>query len=158
MKSFSAKIQVISINPYVLLPATLLKYIFQKVGKNKGAIPVKLKVGGHSFIQNLVKYSGKWRLYLNGPMRKAAAKDVGDTIDIKIDYDPAERTTPIHPRLRRALKENKEASASCNKLGPSRQKEILGYINNLKSEESLEKNIKRTIAQLTGEQHMGRVN
>lgn len=159
MKSFSAKIQVIGINPYVLIPATILEYIFQRAGRDKGAIPIKLKIGGETFIQNLVKYSGKWRLYLNGPMRKAARKNVGDTIDIKIDYDPVKRTTLIHPRLRSALRENKEASASFNKLSPSRQKEILRYINSLKSEESVEKNIQRVISHLRGKQSfVGRKN
>ena len=150
MKSFSAKIQIIGINPYVLLPSSLLKYIFQKAGKDKGAIPVKLKIGGEDFIQNLVKYSGKWRLYLNGPMRKAVSKDVGDTIKIKIDFDAKERTTPIHPKLKKAFKENREAKAAFDKLSPSRQKEILRYINNLKSEETVDKNIQRAIAHLTG--------
>jgi len=148
MKSFSAKIQIIGVNPYVLLPAGLLKYIFQKAGKDKGAIPVKLKIGKEDFIQNLVKYSGKWRLYLNGPMRKAAGKDVGDMIEIKIDYDSKERTTPMHSKLKKVFKENKEAKAAFDKLSPSRQKEILRYINNLKSEESVEKNIKRAIDHL----------
>jgi len=153
MKTFSAKILIIGVNPYVLLPPGLLKYIFEKAGKNKGAIPVKLKIGGENFIQNLVKYSGKWRLYLNGPMRKAAGKEVGDMIDIKIDYDPKERTTPMHPKLQKAFKENKEAKTTFDKLSPSRQKEILRYINFLKSEETVDKNIKRAIGYLTGKQN-----
>ena len=78
MKSFSAKVNIIGVNPYVLLPASVLKYIFKKAGKDKGAIPVQLKIGDKHFIQNLVRYSGKWRLYLNTPMRIAANKDVGD--------------------------------------------------------------------------------
>src|SRR5436190_10164256 len=134
MKSFSSKIYIIGINPYVLLPSVLLKYIFQKGGKDKGAIPVQLKIGDKDFIQNLVKYSGKWRLYLNGPMRKAAGKDVGDTISIQIDFDRRPRTTPIHPKLKKAFKENAEAKKAFEKLSPSRQKEILRYINLLKSE------------------------
>ena len=149
MKSFSAKIQIIGVNPYVLLPSTLLRYIFQKAEKDKGAIPVQLKIGGKDFIQNLVKYSGKWRLYLNGPMRKAAGKDVGDTIEIQIDFDPKPRTTPIHPKLKKAFIENPTAKNAFEKLSPSRQKEILRYINFLKSEESVDKNIKRAIAHLT---------
>ena len=148
MKRFSAKIQIIGVNPFVLLPASLLKDIFQKAGKDKGAVPVQLKIGGKDFIQNLVKYSGKWRLYLNTPMRKAARKDVGDAIDIQIDFDPKPRTTPVHPKLNKAFKENKEAKAAFEKLSPSRQKEILRYINFLKSEESVEKNIQRAIAHL----------
>lgn len=159
MKSFSAKIQIIGINPYVLVPSTILKYIIQKAGKDKGAIPVKLKIGGESFIQNLVKYSGKWRLYLNGPMRKATGKDVGDTIEIKIDHDPNERTTPMHPKLKSALNQNKEAKAAFDNLSQSRQKEILRYINFLKSEESVDKNIQRVISHLRGKQSfVGRKN
>lgn len=148
-KSFSAKIQIIGVNPYVLIPASILKYIFQKAGKDKGAIPIKLKIGGENFIQNLVKYSGKWRLYLNGPMRKAAGKDVGDTIDVQIDFDAKPRTTPVHPKLKKVFKENKQAKEAFDKLRPSRQKEILRYINFLKSEESVDKNIQRAITHLT---------
>jgi len=148
MKSFSAKILIIGVNPYVLLPSALLRYIFQKAGKDKGAIPVQLKIGDKDFIQNLVKYSGKWRLYLNGPMRKTAGKDVGDTIDIQIDFDPKPRTTPVHPKLQKAFKENAEAKKIFEKLSPSRQKEILRYINFLKSEESVDKNVQRAIAHL----------
>ena len=152
MKFFSAKIQIIGVNPYVLVPASLLKYIFQKAEKDKGAIPVQLKIGGKDFIQNLVKYSGKWRLYLNGPMRNAAGKDVGDTIDIQIDFDAKPRTTPVHPKLKKAFKENHSAKKGFEKLSPSRQKEILRYINFLKSEESVDKNVQRAISHLAGRQ------
>jgi len=152
MKSFLAKIQIIGVNPYVLLPAPLLKYIFQKAGKDKGAIPIKIKIGDKDFIQNLIKYSGKWRLYLNTPMRKAADKDVGDTIEIQIDFDPKPRTTPMHLKLKKALKENPEAKAAFEKLSLSRQKEILRYINFLKSPESVDKNIQRAVSHLMGKQ------
>ena len=150
MKPFSAKIQIIGINTYGLMPAALLKYIFQKAGKDKGAIPVKLKIGGEDFIQNLVKYSGKWRLYLNGPMRNPAGKDVGDIIDIQIDFDTNPRTTTIHPNLEKVFKENSKAKKAFKRLSPSRQKEILRYINSLKSEESVDKNVQKAIAQLAG--------
>lgn len=150
MKSFSAKINIIGVNPYVLLPASVLKYIFKKAGKDKGAIPVQLKIGDKDCIQNLVRYSGKWRLYLNTPMRIAANKEVGDKIEIEIDFDPKPRTIPMHPRLKKAFKENKEVKKAFDKLSPSRQKEILKYINSLKSEESVDKNIQKAIAHLTG--------
>lgn len=152
MKSFSAKIHIIGVNPYVLLPASLLKYIFQKAGKDKGAIPIKLKIAGKHFIQNLVKYSGKWRLYLNTPMRRTAGKDVGDTIKIEIDFDTTKRITPVHAELKKILSKNKEAGNAFDKLSPSRQKEILSYINNLKSKESIDRNIKKLTSHLTGQQ------
>ena len=149
METFSTKIKIVGINPYALPASPVLEYLFQKAGKGKGAIPVQLKIGGKDFIQNLVKYSGKWRLYLNGPMRKAAGKDVGDIIDIQIDYDSKPRTTPIHSKLKKAFKENSTAKKAFEKLSPSRQKEIMRYINFLKSEESIDKNVQRAIAHLT---------
>ena len=134
MLSFKAKIEIIGINPYVLLPEKVLLTVFKQAGKDKGAIPVKGKIEGHDFIQNLVKYSGYWRLYLNTPMRNACNKDVGDKVTIEIEFDPIERTTLMHTKLQEALKENKKAKKVFDSLPPSRQKEITRYINFLKTE------------------------
>ena len=148
MKSFKAEIQIIGINPYVLVPAGVLKMVFAEAGKDKGAIPVKISLDGHSFIQTLVKYSGKWRLYLNTPMRQAAGKDVGDTIEVKIEFDPVERANPVHPKLQKALLKNVKAKEVFDSLAPSRRKEIIRYINNLKTEDSVNKNIEKAILNL----------
>lgn len=123
----------------------MLKYLFEKAAKEKGYIPVYLIISNQKFIQNLVKYSGKWRLYLNTPMRKTAGKDVGDVIQINIEYDGEKRTTPMHEKFEWALNKNKKAKDCFNNLAPSKQKEILRYLNNLKTEESITKNIKRAI-------------
>lgn len=156
---FSARKYKIGVNPYVQVPAKLLNQIFKQANKNKGSIPVKLIINNKAFIQNLVKYSGKWRLYLNGPMRKVAGKDVGDTIEIDIVFDEAQRITPMHPKLEAALQKNKKANTLFISLPPSRQKEIKRYINSLKTEEAIDKNIKRAIAFLSGkERFIGRDN
>jgi uncharacterized protein YdeI (YjbR/CyaY-like superfamily) len=90
-------------------------------------------------------------------MRKIAGKDVGDTIEIDIEFDAAERITPMHPKLEKALHQNKKAKKVFEQLPPSRQKEILRYINFLKSEESINRNIKRAINFLLGkERFIGR--
>ncbi|MFT4155772.1 DUF1905 domain-containing protein [Parafilimonas sp.] len=157
MKSFSAEIFIIGINPYVSVPDDILQYLFKKAGKEKGHIPVLLVINKQNFIQHLVKYRGEWRLYLNMPMRKAAGKDVGDTITIKIGFDGTERTTPMHVQFEAALKKNKKAAAVFNSRPPSMQKEILRYLNNLKTEEALHKNVQRAINFLLGkERFIGR--
>jgi uncharacterized protein YdeI (YjbR/CyaY-like superfamily) len=145
MNRFSAKIQLIGINPYVLLPAKTLNALFKQAGKGKGKIPVKIKIDGHEFIQTLIKYSGHWRLYLNTPMRKAAKKEVGDKAVFEIEFDPAKRIVPAHPKLTTALKENPAAKKVFDGLPPSRRGEIIRYISNLKTEEAIDKNIKRAL-------------
>ena len=145
MKSFTAEIFIIGINPYVFVPDDILQYLFKKAGKEKGHIPVRLIINKQKFIQHLVKYAGEWRLYLNLPMRKAAGKDVGDIINIKIDFDATKRITPMHSKFESALNKNKKAKDRFNSLSPSLQKEILRYINNLKTEASVNRNIERAI-------------
>lgn len=150
--AFKAKINIIGINPYVLLPASVLKEIFKQAGKDKGPIQVKGKLNAYPFIQTLVKYSGKWRLYLNTPMRKGANADVGDTVNLEVKFDAKQRTIAMHPKFEAALNKNNKAKLAFEKQSPSRQKEIIRYINSLKTEESVDRNIKRAIQFLIGKE------
>ncbi len=150
MLSFSARIQIIGINPYVLLPVKVLNALFEQAGKDKGPIPVSGKLGGHAYKQTLVKYAGKWRLYLKTPMRPNAGIDTGDMAHFEIEYDPAERKIAMHPKLKAALSKNKEAAKVLKQLPPSRQKEIIRYIANLKTEATVDKNVERAIQFLIG--------
>ncbi|AOW10030.1 DUF1905 domain-containing protein [Flavobacterium gilvum] len=155
--TFSAEIFIIGVNPFVFLPDVVLESIFRDANKNKGKIPVKIKIEGHEFIQTLIKYSGHWRLYLNTPMRKMAKKEVGDTANFEIAFDPEERVIPMHPKLSKALKENPEAQNIFDSLRPSLQLEIVRYISFLKTEESIDKNVLRAVKFLLGkERFIGR--
>ena len=151
MKSFSAKIAKIGINPYVSVPQDVLDSIFEQAGKARGPIPVRGTVNGNPFIQTLVRYQGAWRLYINGMMREAAGIDVGDQADIQLEFDPTPRVEPIHPKLASALAKNRTAQTAFEQLIPSRQKEILRYLSSMKTEESLERNIEKILRHLMGE-------
>ena len=156
-KAFKAEIKIIGINPFVFVSEEALNYIFHQSGKNKGQLPVKMKIDGHEFKQTLVKYAGDWRLYLNTPMRKAAGKDIGDTATFEIEFDTEERTISINPKLVQALAENKQAKDVFDGLAPHLQKEIIRYIANLKTEESIDRNVKKAIHFLLGkERFIGR--
>ncbi|MES2893758.1 MAG: YdeI/OmpD-associated family protein [Bacteroidota bacterium] len=157
MNQFSARIFKIGINPYVIPPVRVLNYLFKQCGKEKGPIPVTVTLNTIRFPQNLVRYAGRWRLYLNNPMRQALQKDVGDTISAVIDFDPEPRTNPMHPGLKLALQNNPEAQKVFDTLIPSYQKEIIRYINNLKTPATVEKNIAKAIQHLLGkERFVGR--
>jgi hypothetical protein len=150
MLKFKAKIEIIGVNPFVFLPDRVLHQIFIQAGKNKGKIPVRIKIAGHEFTQTLIKWSGAWRLYLNTPMRKAAKKDVGDVANFEIAYDPVERVFPIHPKFEKALLENKEAKTVFDSLRPSLQLEINRYFSFLKTESSVDRNVTKAIQFLLG--------
>lgn len=154
---FSAEIYIIGINPYVFIPKTYLNYLFERSKKEKGKIPVTIKIDGHSFKQTLIKYAGHWRLYLNTPMRKAAGKEVGDMATFEIDFDPEPREIFAHPKLVEALNKNRKAKEAFDLLAPYLQKEIIRYIANLKTEESINRNVIKAIQFLLGnERFIGR--
>ena len=155
MKSFAAKIQIIGINPYVSLPQSVLEALFKQAGRSKGPIPVRGTLNGKQFTQTLVKYRGAWRLYLNTPMRRDAGIDVGDEAIVGIEFDPKPRIVPMPPEFAQALSKSREARAAFAKLAPSRQREILRYLNSLKTDESLVRNIEKVIQFLSGRRPKG---
>jgi hypothetical protein len=146
--SYSARIEIIGINPFVHVPAPVLAAIFADAGKSRGPIPVRGTIEGEPFVQTLVRYQGAWRLYLNGPMRVAAGVDVGDLAHLEVVFDPASRVVPTDPALARALSGDRAAKRAFEALSPSRKKEISRYLGALKSEVTRARNIERVLAHL----------
>ncbi len=144
---FAATIGITGVNPYVDVP--------EPISRNLGGrrhIPVAMTIDGHPFAANLVPLGGgRFRLYLNGVMRKAAGKDVGDRVTIGLSLDKAPRIEPIRPELAAALAENPAAAHAFEGLSPSRQKEILRYLNRLQKPESVARSVDRVIRVLHGE-------
>lgn len=150
MNDFSAKLDLIGINPFVFVPEPILQKLFLAAGKEKGHIPVCGKVNGKQFSQTLLKYKGEWRLYINLQMLKNSPKRIGETIQISVQFDPILRTIEMQPELEAALKENRQAKEVFDQLSPSRRKEIIRYISLLKTTETRTKNIEKAIGFLLG--------
>lgn len=150
MSPFKATLDIIGINPFVFVPEAVLSTLFKDAGKNKGHIPVCGLVNGKPYEQTLLRYQGEWRLYINTTMLPDSPKKVGEIIEVSIEVDRRDRTLHPHPELTKALAQNKEAEAVFQGLPPSRQKEIIRYISNLKTAETRDKNIKLAIGFLLG--------
>jgi hypothetical protein len=147
---FRATLDIIGINPFVSVPDRILRSLFKAAGKEKGVIPVKGTVNDGPYTQSLVRYKGAWRLYINTIMLDRSPKRIGETLSITIAFDPADRTVPMHPGLKKALAKNLKAKKVFDSQSPSRQKEINRYLHALKSNESVTKNVDRAIRFLAG--------
>lgn len=159
MHQFKAILSIIGINPYISVPDNILTAIFQQAQKSKGPIPVCGTVNGLPYQQNLVRYKGEWRLYINTSMLKNSPKRIGETLDITITWDASDRTISPHPKLMSALAKNPKAQEKLESLPKSLQKEIIKYISSLKTEESIDRNVKRAIDFLLGKgSFIGRKN
>src|SRR5690606_31345483 len=124
MLQFKSDIKIIGINPYVIVPESILKVLFELNGKDKGPVPVKGTVNGNPYQQTLVKYKGLWRFYINTQMLKKSTQRIGEIIEITIDYDSSDRSIKPHPKFIAALKQNPDAYKKYQEISPSLQKEI----------------------------------
>jgi len=83
-------------------------------------------------------------------MRLDAGIDEGDMARVHIEFDPEPRVVPMHPKLRQAFAKNKQARTAFQRLSPSHQKEILRYLQSLKTAESAANNVEKLIVRLVG--------
>ncbi|WP_278377577.1 YdeI/OmpD-associated family protein [Chryseobacterium arthrosphaerae] len=150
-KNFTATLEIIGINPFVFVPEQVLDQIFKDSGRDKSPVPVRGTVNGKEFQQNLMKYLGEWRLYINTVMLKNSPKRIGEVIEVMLEYDDSDRSITTHPQLEKAIRKSSLAAASFEKLTPSRKHELIRYINNLKTEAAIERNIEKIIRHLHGE-------
>jgi hypothetical protein len=140
-RQFSATIYKIGINFAVDVPPEVSLAFGMR-----GNVPVAGTVNGLPLNATFVPVGeGRHRLFLNGETRKALNVGEGDTVDVSISLDTEPRIRPMPPEFQEALDNNKEAKDAWEKLSPSHQKEILSYLNNLKSPESLKRNVDKAI-------------
>ncbi|WP_241775048.1 YdeI/OmpD-associated family protein [Chryseobacterium sp. ERMR1:04] len=71
--------------------------------------------------------------------------------EVVVEFDDADRTISIHPQLDKAIRENPVTVQNFENLIPSRKLELIRYINNLKTEASIQRNIEKIIRHLQGE-------
>jgi hypothetical protein len=153
--SFKAKIYKVGINPCVKVPYA----ITESMKPVKGYIPVKGTIDNHPFRQTLVPVKdAQYRLYVNGTMLKGSNSKVGQTVAFTIQQDktPKEKLYSMPEDLKKALKEANLTDAF-EQLTSARKKDIIKYLTSLKTEETLNKNINKVIAQLKAKAKQVRV-
>jgi hypothetical protein len=159
---FTAKMEIIGINPYVLVSkdqAHQLKPDWRR------PLPVLVQINSkpdQPWKINMVPVGdGTFYLYLHGDVRKASKTEVGDMVTVDVGFDEEYRNGPLTPLpdwFETALSANDTAVFNWNNLPPSRQKEVVRYLMNLKSQEAKDRNLVRVMQSLSGEstRFMGR--
>jgi hypothetical protein len=105
--------------------------------------------------------NGNYYLYLHGDVRKASKTGVGDTVTIDVEFDNEYQNGPLTPLpdwFEAALLDDVVVLSHWDELPPSRQKEVVRYLVNLKSQEAKDHNLKRVMQSLSGKEtrFMGR--
>ncbi len=152
---FTATIEIRGINLFILVSARRADII--KPGWRK-PLPVLVRLNGKpekAWRVNMMPVgNGSFYLYLQGAIRKAAGAAVGDRVQVEIEFDADYQSGPQHPMpkwFKDALTATPTAQKNWTALIPSRQKEILRYLSNLKTPEARARNLARALDVLTGE-------
>jgi hypothetical protein len=146
--TFRAKIYKVGINPCVEVPRTITR----RMTPQRGYIPVRGHIDNYPFEQTLVPVKdGPYRLYVNGLMLKGSGAKVGDTSIFKIEQTTARRKDVMMPTDLRSKLVRAKLLFTFEQLTPSRQKEILRYLNYLKTPQAKKRNIDKVLSFLKGE-------
>ena len=148
---FEAELEIIGVNPFVSVPEHILEAIFAAAGKRTSPVAICGEINDAAYRQSLVRFRGAWRLYVNTAMLKDSPRRIGERVRLTAAFDPIGRAAPVSPELDAALAANPAARTTFDALPPSRRLEIVRYIAALKSAASVERNVARAIAFLTGE-------
>ncbi len=151
--TFRATIDIRGINPFVPVSAARARRLKPEWRK---PLPVLVRVNGQPErapwrINMMPAGGGGFYLYLHGDVRRASNTKVGDVVLVEVELDSAHRPGP--PRrtpawLSRTLRASPAASAAWKALIPSRKKEIVRYLTNLKSAEARARNVARVVRSL----------
>ena len=125
----------------------------------KGYIKIKGTVNEFPFKKSLVSVKdGLYRLFVNIPTLKGANTAAGKTADFEIeqDFNDVKKRYPVPKTLTEQLKERKLLDDFRN-LTESRKTKILKYLNNIKTNETLQKNIGKLLTQLENQNKSPRI-
>lgn len=144
--TFRAKIYKVGINLCVKVPTR----ITNTMKPTKGYITVTGKIEGHPFDQTLVPVKNEpYRLYVNGLMLKGAGVGLGQTVSFTLEqsFKPKKYNVAMPKEFKSRMVEQ-DLFPTFKALIPSRRKEILKYLNYLKTTEARERNMRKILDEL----------
>jgi len=114
----------------------------------RGRVPVKATFDGVSYAGSLVKYGApQHMLGILKSIREQIGKGPGDTVEVTIEKDAAERTIDVPAEFEKLLKKEK-LWAAFDKLSYSHKKEYVRWITEAKREETRATRLAKSIEML----------
>jgi hypothetical protein len=125
------------------VPATAV----QALGGGKRP-PVRVMIGPYAYRSTVATMSGCYMLPLAAEHRTAAGVAAGETIQVTLELDTAERTVDIPPELASAMRKAAGTRTAFDRLSYTNRKEMVLSVLGAKQEETRRRRIAKAIAQL----------
>ncbi|SFR02363.1 protein of unknown function [Lentzea waywayandensis] len=110
---------------------------------------VLVRIGAHTYRSTVAVYGGDFMLPLSAANREAAGVAAGDTVEVTLEPDLAERTVDLPDDLAAALDRHPEVRAAFTALSYSNQRQRAEAVAAAKQPETRARRIEKIIAELS---------
>ncbi|MFI6094880.1 YdeI/OmpD-associated family protein [Lentzea sp. NPDC051213] len=124
------------------------KDVVEALGQGKKP-KVRVTIGAHTYRSTVAVYGGDFMLPLSAANREAAGVGAGDTIEVTLESDLAERTVELPDDLAAALDRHPAARAAFTALSYSNQRQRAEAVAAAKQPETRARRIEKIIAELS---------
>jgi hypothetical protein len=111
-------------------------------------VPVRGTINGHPFRNTIFSMGGCYMMPVNREMREGAKARAGDTVTFIMERDEEPRVVTPPAELARALRANKAAKATWDKLSYTHQKEWARAVEEAKRPETRTRRVEKAVAEL----------
>jgi hypothetical protein len=111
----------------------------------RARVPVRGTINGFPFRSSLMPMGGCHMMPVNKTLRDGAGVKPGDTVEVVMERDDAERTVEAPEVLKKALATNKAAKANWEKLAFTHKKEMAVWIDGAKQEETRKRRLAKVV-------------
>jgi hypothetical protein len=112
----------------------------------RGRVPVRGTLNGAPFRSSLFRMGGDCHfMVVNRQMRESAGVSGGETVPVTMERDTEPRVITPPEEFARALKGNKEAQSTWDKLSYTHQREHVEHIESAKKPETRQRRIEKSI-------------
>jgi hypothetical protein len=118
------------------------------VGEGAKRFPVVASVNGHTWRATVTRMGGEFLLGLNRAVREEAGVEAGDSVDVALELDTAERTVEVPEALATALAGDSAARETFERLAYTHRKEYVRWIGEAKRDETRQRRVAQALEML----------
>jgi hypothetical protein len=120
----------------------------QKTFGTRARVPVRGTINGFPYRSTIFPMGGCFMMAVNRQMREGAGVKAGETVAVVMERDTEPRVVTPPADLARAIKANKDAQATWDKLSYTHQKEYAQSVEEAKRPETRQRRIERAVEML----------
>jgi Bacteriocin-protection, YdeI or OmpD-Associated/Domain of unknown function (DUF1905) len=111
---------------------------------------VTVTVGGHTYRSTVAVMGGRYLVPLNAENRASAGVGAGDTVEVEIELDTAERVLEVPDDLAAAIAADPEAQSFWDSISYSRRRRIVLAVEGAKAADTRMRRIEKSVTDLHG--------